>query len=192
MIRFVDMRKADIAGVRFGFWDTVTDSMLVVDGEQGWETTEDLATCTAAPGLLDRLFGLCPNWTASVTDSNLLTFAELREANIARLPQFKNKHGKPAHSEPDGSDWSIPVWLMAVTGELGELANLRKKVLRGDLTHEQAQQETADELADITTYLDILAFRLGVDLGAAVASKFNRVSERVQCAVRLSEESNDD
>lgn len=77
--------------------------------------------------------------------------------------------------------------LMAVTGELGELANLRKKVLRGDLTPEQAQQETADELADVQTYLDILAFRLGVDLGAATASKFNRVSERVGCDVHLPE-----
>jgi NTP pyrophosphatase (non-canonical NTP hydrolase) len=116
-----------------------------------------------------------------------LTFAALRAANKRRLPQFKNKHGEPAHSQSDGSDWSISDWLMAVTGELGELANLRKKVLRGDLTHGQAQQETADELADVATYLDILAFRLGVDLGAAVASKFNRVSIRVGCDVRLPE-----
>lgn len=83
-----------------------------------------------------------------------LSFADLRAANRARLPQFKNARGEPAHSQPDGSDWSISDWLMAVTGELGELANLRKKVLRGDLTHKQAQQETADELADVATYLD--------------------------------------
>jgi NTP pyrophosphatase (non-canonical NTP hydrolase) len=114
-----------------------------------------------------------------------LTFADLRAANIARLPQFKNARGEPAHSQSDGSDWSISDWLMAVTGELGELANLRKKILRGDLTHEQAQQMTADELADVATYLDILAFRLGVDLGEAVRSKFNRVSERVDADVRL-------
>lgn len=114
-----------------------------------------------------------------------LTFDELRAANIARLPQFKNAHGEPAHSQPDGSDWSVSDWLMAVTGELGELANLRKKVLRGDLTDEQAQQMTADELADIATYLDILAFRLGVDLGAAVVAKFNRKSEQVGSDVKL-------
>jgi hypothetical protein len=34
-------------------------------------------------------------------------------------------------------------------------------------------------LADVVTYLDILAFRCGVDLGNATMSKFNRVSERV-------------
>jgi NTP pyrophosphatase (non-canonical NTP hydrolase) len=114
-----------------------------------------------------------------------LTFAALRAANTARLPQFKNARGELAHSQPDGSDWSDSDWLMAVTGELGEFANLRKKVLRGDLTMEQALPMLADELADVATYLDILAFRLGVDLGAAVVDKFNRVSERVGADVRL-------
>jgi NTP pyrophosphatase (non-canonical NTP hydrolase) len=114
-----------------------------------------------------------------------LSFAELRAANRARLPQFKNARGEPAHSQPDGSDWSDSDWLMAVTGELGEFANLRKKLLRGDMTREQAMPMLADELADVATYLDILAFRLGIDLGAAIVDKFNRVSERVGADVRL-------
>jgi len=37
----------------------------------------------------------------------------------------------------------------------------------------------ADELADVLTYLDLLAAMLNVDLGAAAVSKFNEVSERV-------------
>jgi NTP pyrophosphatase (non-canonical NTP hydrolase) len=114
-----------------------------------------------------------------------LSFAQLRAANRARLPQFKNARGEPAHSQPDGSDWSDSDWLMAVTGELGEFANLRKKLLRGDMTREQAMPMLADELADVATYLDILAFRLGIDLGAAIVDKFNRVSERVGADVRL-------
>jgi NTP pyrophosphatase (non-canonical NTP hydrolase) len=108
-----------------------------------------------------------------------LTFRTLRDANKARLPQFKNRRGEPAHSEPDGSDWKLSAWCNAVTGELGELANLIKKIERGDMTLDEARQDVADELADVVTYLDILAFRCGVDLGSATMSKFNRVSERV-------------
>lgn len=95
------------------------------------------------------------------------TFTALREANIARLPRFKNKLGEPAHSQPDGSDWALSTWCNAVLGELGELANLIKKVERGDLTLEAARNDLRFECADVLTYLDILAFRLGVDLGFA-------------------------
>lgn len=112
-----------------------------------------------------------------------LKFSQLREANIRRLPLFRNKRGEYAHAKPDGSDWSDAEWLQAVVGELGEFANLRKKVLRGDLLMADALPELADELADVAIYLDLLAFRLGVDLGAAVASKFNRVSLRVAANV---------
>lgn len=114
-----------------------------------------------------------------------LTFNELRDANMSRLPLFKNKHGQPAHSKPDGSDWSPAQWLQAVVGELGEYANLRKKFDRGDIGVAEFLKEAADELADVQTYLDILAFQLGIDLGLATADKFNRVSERVGCDVRL-------
>jgi NTP pyrophosphatase (non-canonical NTP hydrolase) len=112
-----------------------------------------------------------------------MNFETLRAANCARLPQFKNKHGVAAHSMADGSDWSPAQWLQAVVGELGEYANLRKKFERGDVDAAEFQREAADELADIVTYLDILAFQLGIDLGAATASKFNRVSKRIKADV---------
>jgi len=117
-----------------------------------------------------------------------LTFNGLREANRMRLPQFKNSKGDPAHSEADGSDWSPAQWLQAVTGELGEYANVRKKFERGDLTKEEFDAMARDELADVVTYLDILAFRLGIDLGNATMEKFNRVSERVGSDVVLDAE----
>lgn len=84
-----------------------------------------------------------------------LTFRTLRDANVKRLPFFKTadprcknqavengtkqhvpncKCGQTAHIKPDGSDWSPASWLQAVIGELGEYANLRKKVERGDIT----------------------------------------------------------
>lgn len=117
-----------------------------------------------------------------------LTFNTLRGGNKARLPEFKNKHGEPAHSEPDGSDWSDAQWLQAVVGELGEYANIKKKVERGDLTMEEAKPLLAKELADTVTYLDLLAFRLGIDLGDAVMEKFNEVSTRIGCNIYIDAE----
>lgn len=116
---------------------------------------------------------------------NDLRLSHLRAANTARLPLFKNRRGEPAHSEPDGSDWCLAQWCNAVCGELGEAANLIKKIERGDMTLDAAREELGKELADVLTYLDILAFRAGVNLGAATIAKFNEVSERVGCDVRL-------
>ena len=121
-----------------------------------------------------------------------LDFQTLRDANIARLPEFKNPKGEPAHSKPDGSDWSPADWLMAVTGELGEFANLLKKVRRNDMTLDEARPALAKELADVQTYLDILAFQIGVDLGAATVSKWNEVSKRVDSRFRLAETADGD
>jgi len=114
-----------------------------------------------------------------------LRFSDLRKANLKRLPLFKNAHGKIAHSSPDGSDWTPSDWIMAVMGELGELANILKKLRRGDYEQYQVQQAIEDELADVQTYLDILAFNLKVDLGQATINKFNQVSRRVDCDVKL-------
>jgi NTP pyrophosphatase (non-canonical NTP hydrolase) len=114
-----------------------------------------------------------------------LTLSELRKANLERLKVFKNAKGQPAHSEPDGSDWSPSDWLQAVIGELGEYANLMKKVQRGDHQFEAVKEDQADELADTLIYLDLLAARIGVNLEDAVISKWNRVSERIGSSLRI-------
>lgn len=115
----------------------------------------------------------------------MLDFATLRRANLMRLPQFRNKNGDRAHSTDDGSDWALSAWCNAVCGELGEAANLIKKIERGDYTLEEKRHDLANEFADIVTYLDILAIRAGVDLGDATVAKFNEVSERVESTVRI-------
>lgn len=115
--------------------------------------------------------------------SSGLSFRTLRQANVARLPQFRNAQGEIAHSKPDGSDWSLGEWSNAVMGELAEAANIIKKIRRGDITLDDARASLADELADAVTYLDILAMNAGVDLAHAVADKFNRISRRVGSTV---------
>jgi NTP pyrophosphatase (non-canonical NTP hydrolase) len=114
-----------------------------------------------------------------------MTFEQLRVANVMRLAHFKNRHGALAHAHPSGSDWTPAQWLQAVVGELGEYANLRKKVERGDYTIEEALPELGAELADVVIYLDLLAYRLGIDLGEAVREKWNRKSEQIGYAERL-------
>ncbi|UMO76030.1 MazG nucleotide pyrophosphohydrolase [Planktothrix phage Pra-JY27] len=119
--------------------------------------------------------------------SSGLNLAALRGANIARLPTFRNARGEPAHSQPDGSDWALSAWCNALTGEVGEAANLIKKIERGDLTLAEARDDLGRELADILTYLDILAFRAGVSLSDETIAKFNAVSARVGSPIRLGE-----
>ena len=107
--------------------------------------------------------------------SKQLTFAEFREANVDRCLKW----------HPQGlKSWSPSDWLTAVTGELGELASLLKMRNRerdgipGN-KFSPSDKQVADELADVLTYLDLLAAALDIDLGRAAATKFNEVSERV-------------
>lgn len=79
------------------------------------------------------------------------TLQDLRNANLARLPLFKNCHGRPAHTEPDGSDWSPAQWLQAFVGEVGELA---EAIMVG------APLAIQSELADCQIYLDLLLYRI--------------------------------
>lgn len=98
----------------------------------------------------------------------------------------------PPRAERPSSDsfhqcarWSPTDWGCALAGEVGEACNLIKKLHRGDHVDRGA---IAHELADVAIYLDILAGRLGIDLGAAVVEKFNIVSERVGSRYTLGEE----
>lgn len=116
-----------------------------------------------------------------------LSFNTLREANMKRIPQFRNAKGELAHSEPDGSDWSPAEWLQATVGELGELANMLKKVNRGDYSFEEGREAIAKEFADVAIYLDLFAYQFRIDLGEAVRKKFNEVSNRVNVPVYISQ-----
>ncbi len=118
--------------------------------------------------------------------------------------------------------WSLSDWMTAVMGELGEAANVAKKLnrvrdgIRGNepLTCErckgkgvtaadvgfgesgrcdqcagkgffetndesQLRQNLADEIADTFIYLDLLAQSQGFSLEEAVASKFERTSQKI-------------
>lgn len=94
-----------------------------------------------------------------------LSFYQLRQANELR-----------ANNDIDKIDeWSPTDWACALSGEVGEACNLIKKRRRGEAI---PTVDIAKELADAVTYIDLLACKLGIDLGAAVADKFNEISMR--------------
>lgn len=120
---------------------------------------------------------------------SLLSFNVLREANRLRLPTFRNAKGEISHPTIDGhnDNWSLSDWATATAGELGEAANIVKKIRRGDFTLEEGKEMLAKELADIQTYLDLWAMAAGIDLGQATIDKFNEVSKRVDSDVFIAE-----
>lgn len=122
-----------------------------------------------------------------------LTFNVLRSANLKRVVQFKDAKGRLSHPKEEGGlhNWTPADWMTAVVGELGELANLLKKVKRGDFTLEEKRQEIEDEFADVQTYFDLLAASAGVDLGKATIAKFNQVSKRVGSGVMIRDDGSD-
>jgi len=112
--------------------------------------------------------------------TNGLSFNTLRAANEQRI--------KASKYEKCERDWTPAHWMQATLGELGELANLMKKVDRGDFSLDEARADIAREFADVQTYLDIMALKLGIDLGAATREKFNEVSARIGSRVYIGDD----
>lgn len=83
-------------------------------------------------------------------------------------------------------DWSLSDWFTATLGELGEAANIAKKLNRyrdgikgNSESLEELRAKLADEVADTFIYLDLLAQAAGFDLEEAVRDKFNRTSRKI-------------
>lgn len=114
--------------------------------------------------IVDRLVNASPE--------HGLSFAELRMTNVLRL--HETWHAL--------DDWSENDWLGGVTGELGELAGLIKRLRRGEFVDPVL---IGREIADVAIYLDLLAARLRIDMGAAIVEKFNAVSDEVNSPHKL-------
>lgn len=82
--------------------------------------------------------------------------------------------------------WSLSDWMTACLGELGEAANVAKKLNRvrdgivgNDKTPDELRAALSDELADAFIYLDLMAQSQGIDLEQAVLSKFDKTSDKI-------------
>lgn len=114
-----------------------------------------------------------------------LSFAEFARINRERC-EAGDGFGHPL------SGWTLSDWFTAAAGEFGEAANKAKKLNRvrdgipgNTETEDELRAGLADEIADTVIYLDLLSQAAGFDLGAAVVSKFNRTSERINAPHRL-------
>jgi NTP pyrophosphatase (non-canonical NTP hydrolase) len=92
------------------------------------------------------------------------------------------------------NSWSLSDWMTALVGEIGEAANLIKKMnrlrdgIRGradEKNMELLRHKLIDELADAYTYLDLLFTAAGIDREKAVKEKFNKTSVEYNFPERL-------
>lgn len=84
------------------------------------------------------------------------------------------------------NSWSLSDWITALTGEVGETANIVKKLNRyrdgipGNTESEESLREKlGTEIADIACYLDLLAQAAGFDLETIREAKFQATSKKI-------------
>ncbi len=106
-----------------------------------------------------------------------LTFAEFAALNRQRC------------EAPDGFDrrldtTTVTHWALGVCEEAGEVAGvvyaMDHRPQKGKTT-----QDLADEIADVVSYCDLLAQRIGRSLEDVLRNKWNRVSERIGSPLRI-------
>lgn len=160
------------------------DIMLFVKGEQLHITVADIDkpividVSTPFSDIANGIIMLCDSLPTEIDyalTSGALTFEQLRVANVNRMQVTHKK----------SNDWILAQWMTALVGEIGEAANILKKVDRGDFSLEEAREYLGKELADVQSYLDILAYKLKLDLGQITIEKFNEVSDRLKCNIYL-------
>lgn len=75
-----------------------------------------------------------------------------------------------------------------LSASTGEVANIAKKIRRGDTTVEQQRERIAFLLADSLGYLGAVARLLGTEPMIVVRDKWNEVSERIDLDLRITED----
>jgi len=97
--------------------------------------------------------------------------------------EFDAKHaGDFNRTEPIATKNSyVEHILVCLIGEIGEFANIIKKIVRGELSHEDVHQHLTEELADSFIYLIKLCNELDIDLQSAFDQRleYNRKRFRV-------------
>jgi NTP pyrophosphatase (non-canonical NTP hydrolase) len=61
--------------------------------------------------------------------------------------------------------------IVSVVGEVGELANITKKIVRGDITYDDAKENITEEVVDIFIYVIKLCYQIGIDVEKSYLEK---------------------
>lgn len=163
----------------------------VLISEPGKASIEFVAGEAAALKIVDEIENAVQDWNRTGDDggdqrehehaSSNTTFAEFSRRNYLRCVASDGfNHELKA--------WSLSDWMTAAVGELGEAANIAKKLNRiRDGVPGNRELETAAELhvrlrrelADAYIYLDLLAQAENIDLGDAVLDTFDAKSKEI-------------
>jgi NTP pyrophosphatase (non-canonical NTP hydrolase) len=117
-----------------------------------------------------------------------ISFQEFSEANRLRCESRKGFNHQL-------EEWSASDWMTAVVGELGEAANVIKKLNRirdgihGNKIGEERQHlinKLRHELGDAFIYLDLLCQALGYSIDSAAVEAFNAKSAEIGYPEKLS------
>lgn len=107
------------------------------------------------------------------------TFIKFSEAN-RNLCEDPSGFGHSIYS------WTLSDWMTATMGELGEAANIAKKLNRvrdSIRCHQELttilKEDLRDEIADTFIYLDLMAQSQGFLLVDSVINKFGRTSRKI-------------
>ncbi|AMC35405.1 MazG nucleotide pyrophosphohydrolase domain-containing protein [Janthinobacterium sp. B9-8] len=68
--------------------------------------------------------------------------------------------------------------VVCMLGEIGEYANILKKVVRGDLDYETAKPLLSEELTDVFIYLVKISGQTGIDLESNYLEKMKKNSDK--------------
>jgi NTP pyrophosphatase (non-canonical NTP hydrolase) len=140
--------------------------------------------------LIPELATLLPETPRAAPDvfnerPDMTTFAAFAAANQKRCEAqdgFKHQLGS----------WSLSDWITATLGELGEAANIAKKLNRvrdgipgNTLSPAELRARFREEIGDTVVYLDLLAASQGFTLEDAACEAFDRKSAEIGYPVRL-------
>jgi NTP pyrophosphatase (non-canonical NTP hydrolase) len=108
-----------------------------------------------------------------------LTFEAFSAANVRRCEHAQGFNHKL-------SDWDTSDWFLAVLGELGEAANVAKKLNRvrdgipgNKETPDELRAKLRKELGDAFVYLDLTARAHGFNIADAAVEVFNAKSVEI-------------
>lgn len=114
-----------------------------------------------------------------------MTFGQFSQANRERCES-------PQGFNHPLSGWSTSDWMTALVGEVGEAANVVKKLNRvrdgvpgNKLSADELRDQLRKELGDVFVYLDLMAQSLGFNIADAAAEVFNAKSFDIGYPKRL-------
>jgi NTP pyrophosphatase (non-canonical NTP hydrolase) len=114
-----------------------------------------------------------------------LTFEKFSQVNRMRCES-------PLGFNHSLTGWSTSDWMTALVGEVGEAANVVKKLNRyrdgvpgNKLTADELKDQLRKELGDVFVYLDLMAQSLGFSIADAAVEVFNAKSAQIGFGTKL-------